>query len=74
MKLEELRDKLNKKHVKVRVPTIYGESYAVQYARLLKDWTDNIVENFSGLVMAIFELTDERMVLDSSLTLRRTRE
>ena len=57
MKLEELRDKLNKKHVKVRVPTIYGESYAVQYARLLKSFTDNVVENFSGLVMAIFELT-----------------
>ena len=43
MKLEELRDKLNKKHVKVRVPKIYGESYAVQYARLLKNFTDNIV-------------------------------
>lgn len=57
MKLEELRDKLNKKHVKVRVPKIYGESYAVQYARLLKNFTDNIVENFSSLVMAIFELT-----------------
>lgn len=57
MKLEELRDKLNKKHVKLKVPKIYGESYAVQYARLLKNWTDNIVENFSSLVMAIFELT-----------------
>lgn len=57
MKLEELRDKLNKKHVKLKVPKIYGESYAVQYAGLLKSWTDNIVENFSGLVMAIFELT-----------------
>lgn len=57
MKLEELRDKLNKKHVKVRVPKIYGESYAVQYARLLKNFTDNIVENFSGLVMAIYEIT-----------------
>lgn len=57
MKLEELRDKLNKKHVKLKVPKIYGESYAVQYARLLKNFTDNIVENFSSLVMAIFELT-----------------
>ena len=57
MKLEELRDKLNKKHVKLKVPKIYGESYAVQYARLLKDFTDNIVENFSGLVMAIYEIT-----------------
>ena len=69
MKLEELRDKLNKKHVKVRVPKIYGESYAVQYARLLKYFTDNIVENFSGLVMAIYELTEENVkkaVLDSS--------
>lgn len=69
MKLEELRDKLNKKHVKVRVPKIYGESYAVQYARLLKNFTDNIVENFSSLVMAIFELTEENVkkaVLDSS--------
>ena len=77
MKLEELRDKLNKKHVKVRVPKIYGESYAVQYARLLKDFTDNIVESFSGLVMAIYELTEENVkkaVLDSSLTLRMTRE
>lgn len=69
MKLEELRDKLNKKHVKVRVPKIYGESYAVQYARLLKNFTDNIVESFSGLVMAIYELTEENVkkaVLDSS--------
>ena len=57
MKLEELRDKLNKKHVKLKVPKIYGESYAVQYARLLKNFTDNIVENFSGLVMAIYEIT-----------------
>lgn len=57
MELKELREKLNKKHVKVRVPKIYGESYAVQYARLLKSFTDNVVENFSGLVMAIFELT-----------------
>ena len=57
MELKELQDKLNKKHVKVRVPKIYGESYAVQYARLLKNFTDNIVENFSGLVMAIYELT-----------------
>ncbi len=57
MELKELQEKLNKKHVKLKVPKIYGESYAVQYARLLKNWTDNIVENFSSLVMAIFELT-----------------
>lgn len=70
MELKELREKLNKKHIKVRVPKIYGESYAVSYAKMLKDWTDNIVENFSGLVMAIFELTEENMyysVLDSSV-------
>ena len=69
MKLEELRDKLNKKHIKLKVPKIYGESYAVQYARLLKNWTDNIVENFSSLVMAIYELTEENVkkaILDSS--------
>lgn len=69
MKLEELRDKLNKKHVKLKVPKIYSESYAVQYARLLKNWTDNIVENFSSLVMAIYELTEENVkkaILDSS--------
>ena len=70
MELKELREKLNKKHIKVRVPNIYGESYAVQYARLLKTFTDNVVENFSGLVMAIYELTAERMVLDS-LTQKR---
>ena len=57
MELKELREKLNRKHVKVRVPKIYGESYAVSYAKMLKDFTDNIVDNFSGLVMAIFELT-----------------
>ena len=57
MELKELQEKLNRKHVKVRVPKIYGESYAVQYARLLKDFTDNVVENFSGLVMAIYEIT-----------------
>ena len=57
MELKELQEKLNRKHVKVRVPKIYGESYAVQYARLLKNFTDNIVKNFSSLVMAIFELT-----------------
>ena len=77
MELKELQEKLNKKHVKVRVPKIYGESYAVQYARLLKNFTDNIVENFSSLVMAIYELTEENVkkaVLDSSLTLRMTRE
>lgn len=81
MKLEELRDKLNKKHVKLKVPKIYGESYAVQYARLLKNFTDNIVENFSSLVMAIYELTEEgvkKAVLDSSLpalqAFRMTRE
>ena len=70
MKLEELRDKLNKKHVKLKVPKIYGESYAVQYARLLKNFTDNIVENFSSLVTAIFELQavkpEQVMVEDSS--------
>lgn len=69
MKLEELRDKLNKKHVKLKVPKIYGESYAVRYARLLKNFTDNIVENFSSLVMAIYELTEENVkkaILDSS--------
>lgn len=57
MELKELQDKLNRKHVKLKVPKIYGESYAVQYARLLKSFTDNVVENFSGLVMAIYELT-----------------
>lgn len=57
MELKELQEKLNKKHIKVRVPKIYGESYAVSYAKMLKDWTDNIVDNFSGLVMAIYELT-----------------
>ena len=57
MELKELQEKLNRKHVKVRVPKIYGESYAVQYARLLKNFTDNIVENFSSLVMAIYEIT-----------------
>lgn len=57
MELQELREKLNKKHVKVKVPKIYCESYAVSYAKMLKDFTDNIVDNFSGLVMAIFELT-----------------
>lgn len=70
MKLEELRDKLNKKHVKLKVPKIYGESYAVQYARLLKNFTDNIVENFSSLVTAIFELQavkpEQVMVEDGS--------
>ena len=69
MKLEELRDKLNKKHVKLKVPKIYGESYAVQYARLLKDWTDNIVENFSSLVTAIFELQavkPEQVIVEDS--------
>lgn len=55
MELKELQEKLNRKHVKLKVPKIYGESYAVQYARLLKNFTDNIVENFSSLVMAIFE-------------------
>ena len=81
MELKELQEKLNKKHVKVRVPKIYGESYAVQYARLLKSFTDNVVENFSGLVMAIYELTEENVkkaVLDSSLpalqAFRMTRE
>lgn len=71
MELKELQEKLNKKHIKLRVPKIYGESYAVSYAKMLKDWTDNIVDNFSGLVMAIFELVEERVkktVLDSSLT------
>lgn len=69
MELKELQDKLNRKHVKVKMPKIYGESYAVQYARLLKNFTDNIVENFSSLVMAIYELTEENVkkaVLDSS--------
>ncbi len=64
MELKELREKLNKKHIKVRVPFIQGEAYAVEYARLLKSFTDNIVENFSGLVMAIYELTREN--IDSS--------
>lgn len=75
MELKELQEKLNKRHVKIRVPKIYGESYAVQYARLLKNFTDNIVENFSSLVMAIFELAEENVkkaVLDSSLTGRGT--
>lgn len=70
MKLEELRDKLNKKHVKLKVPKIYGESYAVQYARVLKNFTDNVVENFSSLVTAIFELQavkpEQVMVEDGS--------
>ena len=71
MELKELQEKLNKRHVKIRVPKIYGESYAVQYARLLKNFTDNIVENFSSLVMAIYELTEENVkkaILDSSPT------
>ena len=55
MELKELREKLNKKHIKVRVPKIYGESYAVSYAKMLKSFTDNIVENFSGLVLAIYD-------------------
>ena len=70
MELKELQEKLNKKNIKLKVPKIYGESYAVSYAKMLKSFTDNIVENFSGLVMAIFELTEERVkktVLDSSL-------
>lgn len=57
MEIKELREKLNKKHIKVRVPFIQGEAYAVEYARLLKSFTANMVENFSSLVMAIFELT-----------------
>lgn len=81
MKLEELRDKLNKKHVKVRVPKIRAEAYAAAYAKMLKDFTDDVVENFSSLVEAIFELTEEgvkKAVLDSSLpalqAFRMTRE
>ena len=77
MKLEELRDKLNKKHVKVKMPKIRAEAYAAAYAKMLKDFTDDVVENFSSLVIAIYELTEENVkkaVLDSSLTLRMTRE
>lgn len=55
MELKELEEKLNQKHVKVKIPKIYSESYAARYAGLLKDFTNNIVENFSGLVLAIFE-------------------
>lgn len=70
MELKELQEKLNRKHVKLKVPKIYGESYAVQYARLLKNFTDNIVENFGSLVTAIFELQavkpEQVMVEDSS--------
>ncbi len=69
MEIKELREKLNKKHIKVRVPFIQGEAYAVEYARLLKSFTANMVENFTGLVLAIYELTEENVkktVLDSS--------
>lgn len=64
MEIKELREKLNKKHIKVRVPFIQGEAYAVEYARLLKSFTANMVENFTGLVLAIYELTREN--IDSS--------
>lgn len=64
MELKELREKLNKKHIKVRVPFIQGEAYAVEYARLLKSFTSNIVDNFTGMVLAIYELTREN--IDSS--------
>lgn len=69
MKLEELRDKLNKKHVKVRVPKIRAEAYAAAYAKMLKDFTDDVVENFSSLVMAIFELQaikPEQVIVEDS--------
>ncbi len=55
MELKELRDKLNKKHIKVRVPYIQGEAYACSYARVLKSFTREVVNNFSNLVEAIFE-------------------
>ena len=57
MELKELQDKLNKKHVKVKMPKIRAEAYAAAYAKMLKDFTDDVVENFSSLVMAIFEET-----------------
>lgn len=57
MELKELQDKLNRKHVKVKMPKIRAEAYAAAYAKMLKDFTDDVVENFSSLVMAIFEET-----------------
>ncbi len=64
MEIKELREKLNKKQIKVRVPFIQGEAYAVEYAILLKSFTANMVDNFTGLVLAIYELTRED--IDSS--------
>lgn len=55
MELKELQDKLNRKHVKVKMPKIRAEAYAAAYAKMLKDFTDDVVENFSSLVIAIFE-------------------
>lgn len=81
MELKELQDKLNRKHVKVKMPKIRAEAYAAAYAKMLKDFTDDVVENFSSLVIAIYELTEEgvkKAVLDSSLpalqAFRMTRE
>lgn len=55
MELKELQDKLNRKHVKIKMPKIRAEAYAAAYAKMLKDFTDSIVDDFSSLVMAIFE-------------------
>ena len=69
MELKELQDKLNKKHVKVKIPQIRAEAYAAAYAKMLKDFTDSIVENFSSLVMAIFELQaikPEQVIVEDS--------
>lgn len=57
MELKELQDKLNRKHVKIKMPKIRAEAYAAAYAKILKDFTDSIVDDFSSLVMAIFEET-----------------
>ena len=57
MEIKELQDKLNRKHVKVKMPKIRAEAYAATYAKMLKDFTGSIVDDFSSLVMAIFEET-----------------
>lgn len=68
MELSELRDKLNKRHVKLRVPFIQGEAYAIRYAKILKAWTNEIVKNFSSLVIEIFKTTgsEPKKVMDAA--------
>ena len=55
MELKELSEKINKRHVKVKMPLIESGSYSMQYAKLLRTFSNEVSKSFEKMATNIFK-------------------